>query len=164
MPSSIELPAIVETQDETYAFIHSVLPRAEMHAKLPSILQELHGALTAQGLPIQPWFAHYLSLSQGACEFESCLPVDSSFMPRGRVVQGIWPAGTVARTVYQGDYLGLPAAWAEFGRWIVEGGHVSASHIYERYVVNRHRTQNPTELRTELSWPLIRSTAKQEQA
>jgi effector-binding domain-containing protein len=150
----IEAPQIVHTDDEIYAFIHLQIPRAEMHAVLPATLQELFAAVKAQELPIKPWFAHHLTLSDGDFDFEACLPVDDSFIATGRVQCGLWPAGTVARTTYRGDYPGLPAAWDEFNRWIKQAGHTYAGHIYERYVGNQGNTKDPADYRTELSWPL----------
>lgn len=155
MPGRIDPPHIVETQDEPYAFIHLLIPRSQMHTMLRPTLLELHDAVTAQGLPIKPWFAHHLTLSDGDFDFETCLPVDQSFVATGRVQRGLWPAGTVARTVYQGDYPGLPAAWQEFNTWIRQNGHSSASHIYERYVGNQGTTKDPADFRTELSRPLL---------
>ncbi len=135
-----------------------------MHAILPAIFQELHTALTAQKLPIKPWFAHHLRLSDADFDFESCLPVDSTFVAEGRVQRGLWRAGRVARTVYQGDYFGLPAAWAGFRIWIDQSGYHRTADIYERYVVNQGSTKNVADFRTELSWPLVDAFSTKEQA
>ncbi len=160
----IEAPAIVQTEALPYAFIHLTIPRTEMHAVLPPTLTELFAAVKAQGLPIVPWFAHHLTLSEGDFDFETCIPVDSTFQPTGRVERGLWPAGTVAHTVYHGDYSGLSAAWHQLSGWIKQQGHAYAGHIYEHYIVNHGTTKNPAEFRTELSWPLIAPTKESEQA
>lgn len=153
--SMIAPPQIVHTEDLPYAFIHVTIPRTQMHAILPPTLTELFAAVKAQGLPIVPWFAHHLNLSEGDFDFEACIPVDASFVPTGRIQRGLWPAGTAARTIYQGDYPGLPDAWQEFGTWIKRNGHTSATHIYEHYIVNQGTTKNPADYRTELTWPLL---------
>ncbi len=160
----IEPPQIVYTEDLPYAFIQLTVPRPEMHAVLPRTLTELFAAVKAQGLPIVPWFAHHLTLSEGDFDFEACIPVPESFTPEGRIQRGLWPAGKVARTVYHGDYPGLPAAWHEFNTWIRSQGHPYAPHIYEHYLVNQGTTKNPAEYRTELSWPLLTPAAESEQA
>ncbi len=151
---NLDTPKIVQTEPLPYAFIHLKIPRAEMHAVLPPTLTELFAAVKAQGLPIVPWFAHHLTLDEGDFNFEACIPVNDSFTPTERVQRGLWPAGTVARTVYQGDYPGLPSAWHEFNGWIRQQGHAYAGHIYEHYIVNQGTTKNPAEFRTEMSWPL----------
>ena len=160
----IDPPAIVQTEALPYAFIHLTIPRTEMHAVLPPTLTELFAAVKAQGLPIVPWFAHHLTLSEGDFDFEACIPVDSSFVPVGRVQRGLWPAGNVARTTYHGDYPGLPNAWRQFSDWITQHGHARANHIYEHYVVHQGVTKMPAEFRTELSWPLIEPSKESEQA
>ena len=155
----IEAPRIVQTEDLSYVFIHLQIPRSEMHTVLPTTLHELFDAVKAQGLPIVPWFAHHLVLSDTHFDFEACIPVAASFTPKGRIQRGLWPAGTVARTVYQGDYPGLPAAWHELHTWIEQQGHPYATHIYEHYIVNQGTTKNSAEFRTELSWPLTSRTS-----
>jgi effector-binding domain-containing protein len=160
----IDTPQIVQTKDQPYAFIHLKIPRAEMHAVLPPTLNELFAAVKEQGLLIVPWFAHHLTLSDGYFDFEACIPVDTTFTPTGRVQRGLWPSGTVARTVYQGDYSGLPGAWREFNTWIRQQGHTYAGHIYEHYIVNQGTTKIPAEFRTEMSWPLITLATESEQA
>lgn len=160
----IDTPQIVQTEDERYAFIHVVIPRSEMHAVLPPTLRELFAAAEAQGLPIVPWFAHHLGLSDATFDFEVCLPVAETFVPAGRVGVGIWPAGPVARTFFHGDYPGLPAAWAEFGTWIEQRGHRRAGHLYERYTVHQGITKDRAAFVTELSWPLLTSTSESEHA
>ena len=107
----IETPKIVQTQDLSYAYIHLQIPRSEMHAVLRPTLTELFDAVKAQGLPIVPWFAHHLVLHDGDFDLEACIPVSGTFTPTARIQRDLWPAGTVARTTYQGDYPGLPTAW-----------------------------------------------------
>lgn len=148
-------PQILHVEAQPYAFVHLLIPRSAMHVELPPALGEVHAAVTAQGLPILPWFAHHLTLSDANFDFEVCLPVSASFLPTDRVSLGTWPAGTVARTTYRGNYPGLPDAWREFHRWIQDTGRPTATHIYEHYVGNRSNTQDPDQYRTELSWPLL---------
>jgi effector-binding domain-containing protein len=61
---------------------------------------------------------------------------------------------TVARTVYHGDYEGLPVAWAEFKEWIEANGHSCAVDLWERYLVGPESSDNPADWRTELNRPL----------
>ena len=158
----IDTPRIVHTEAEHYAFIPLQIPRSEIHAMLRPTLQELHDAVSAQGLPIKPWFAHHLTLSDGNFDFETCLPVDDSFAATGRVQLGLWTAAAVARTIYHGDYPGLPGAWQELNNWLKQAAHPYATHIYERYVGNQGNTKDPADYRTELSWPLIAKLSEEE--
>ncbi len=152
----IDEPRILESEEQHYAFIHLMVPRPQMPILLPSTLGELCTALSAQGVASTgPWFAHHLTLDDNDFDFEVCLPVAKPFNPVGTVQAGKWPAGRLARTIYHGDYPGLPAAWGEFSTWIKASGHVAASHIYERYTRGPVATPNIAEWTTELSWPLV---------
>jgi effector-binding domain-containing protein len=160
----IEPPRIVQTEPLPYAYIHLRIPRTDMQAILPPTLTELFATVKDQGLPIVPWFAHHLTLDDDHFDFEACIPVADSFVPAGRVQRGLWPAGTVARTVFHGDYPGLYAAWQELNAWIRQQGQPYAGHIYEHYIVNRGTTKDPAEYRTELTWPLTTPARESEQA
>ncbi len=164
MPDKIDAPRIVQTEDERYAFIHLVILRSEMHAVLPPVLHELFAAVKAQGLPVVPWFAHHLHLGGASFDFEACIPVAETFVAIDRVQASIWPAGTIARTLYRGDYPGLPAAWGEFGTWIEHGGYSRAHHLYERYTVHQGMTKDREAFVTELSWPLLPKASESEHA
>jgi effector-binding domain-containing protein len=68
---------------------------------------------------------------------------------------GIFPAVTVARTVYHGGYEGLGVAWSEFKAWVAESGHTPGPDIYECYSVGPESSSNPADWRTELRQPLL---------
>jgi effector-binding domain-containing protein len=61
----------------------------------------------------------------------------------------------VARTIYQGDYEGLGAAWGEFKAWIAANGHAVGPDLCESYPARPESSPNPADRRTELSQPLI---------
>jgi len=66
------------------------------------------------------------------------------------------PATTVARTVFQGPYEGLGAAWGEFDAWIVANGHTPGPDLWECYVAGPESSSDPASWRTELNRPLVR--------
>ena len=88
-------------------------------------------------------------------DFEICVPVTAPVTPTGRVRPKIFPAVTVARAVYCGDYERLGEAWGEFGAWITANGHSAGPDLYECYLVGPESSPNPGDWRTELSQPLI---------
>jgi effector-binding domain-containing protein len=88
--------------------------------------------------------------------FEIGVPVAAPVAAAGRVKPSRWPAETVARTVYHGDYEGLGPAWGEFQAWIAAEGHTSAPDLWECYVVGPESSPDPADWRTELTRPLIR--------
>ena len=133
------------------ARIHITIPREEIRSVMEPGLKEIMGVLVDQGVePSGPWFTHHFRLEPGIFDFEICVPVPSRIKTAGRVEAGEWPAMTVARTVYQGPYGGLAAAWKEFNDWVVSNGHTPAEDLWERYV-----SSPPLPPRTELNRPLV---------
>jgi effector-binding domain-containing protein len=89
-------------------------------------------------------------------DFEIGVPVATAIAPVGRVTPGELPAATVARTVYQGGFEGLGAAWGEFNAWITAEGHTPCPDLWECYVAGPESGPEPSSWRTELNRPLVR--------
>jgi effector-binding domain-containing protein len=112
-------------------------------------------ALTAQGLaPAGPFFSHHFRIDPEVWDFAIGVPVSGPVTPAGRVVPGELPAGTVARTVYQGSYEGLGEAWGELHTWLTGQGHPPAADLWECYVSGPESSPDPGQWRTELNKPL----------
>jgi effector-binding domain-containing protein len=84
------------------------------------------------------------------------VPVTAPVAAAGRVKPGQLPATTVARTVFQGAYEGLGAAWGEFDAWIVANGHTPGPDLWECYVAGPESSSDSASWRTELNRPLVR--------
>ncbi len=122
-----------------------------MHAGLA----ELTAALKAQGVaPTGPWFTHHLRRPTATFDYRICFPVNEDVRPEGRVEMGSLPPATVVRSVYSGDYTGLPAAWGEFIVWIEANKLETREDLWERYLVGSESSARPEEWRTELNRPL----------
>jgi effector-binding domain-containing protein len=152
----IETPHITQTTEQTTALIHFTVPREQISSVMGPGVAEVMAAISAQGIaPTGPWFTHHFRRPTDTFDFEICVPVSQPIAPDGRVVPGTWPAMKVARTIFQGNYSGLPAAWGEFQAWIADNGHKTAIDLWERYLINPDSTPNPADWRTELNRPLI---------
>ena len=152
----LDAPRIVQTADQLTAFIHLVVPRAEIQDVMGPGIREVLAAVAAQGLaPAGPWFTHHLRRPTDVFDFEICVPVSAPLTATGRVMPGLWPAMTVARTVYHGGYEGLAAAWGEFLAWVAAGGHAAGPDLWERYLSGPESSPDPTTWRTELNQPLL---------
>jgi uncharacterized protein YndB with AHSA1/START domain/effector-binding domain-containing protein len=152
----IDPPEIVATTERLAAAIHITVPRSEIRSVMGPGLGELMAAVKAQGVgPTGPWFTHHLAMNPKTFDFEICVPVSAPVAPVGRVTAAIFPAVTVARTVYRGDYERLGHAWGEFKAWIAEHGHAMGPDLYECYAVGPESSASPTEWRTELTQPLV---------
>ena len=138
------------------AFIHIVVPRAEVRTVMGPGLQELKAAVAAQGIDVTgPWFTHHRRMDGTTFDFEISLPVASPVAPAGRVQPGEWPAMKVIRTVYSGPFEQLGAAWGEFIASTAAAGHRTADDLWERYLVGPEATPDPAGWRTELTRRLI---------
>ncbi|MFP4539253.1 MAG: GyrI-like domain-containing protein [Dichotomicrobium sp.] len=157
----IEPPEIADTTAQRAAVIRLQIPRERIGVEMPAAIQELLDALSAQGqAPQGPLFAHHLKLSKTDCDVEVGFPVGAPIAPAGRVDNGAQPGGRVARTVYQGPYEDLPAAWDAFGQRLRSDGLASGEvcesveTLWERYLVGPETSDDPGDWRTELNLPL----------
>ena len=152
----IESPQITQTTARLAAVIHLTIPRSEIRFVMGPGLSEIMEAVKAQGIGhTGPWFTHHLKITPETFDFEICVPVTAPITSVGRVEPRTFPAVTVARTVYHGNYEGLAGAWGEFKAWIQANGHAAAPDLYECYPVGPDSCSNPADWRTELSQPLV---------
>ncbi len=118
-------------------------------------ISELMAAVAAQGItPSGPWFDHHFRMDPDTFDFEIGVPVATPVTAAGRMQPGQLPATKVARTVFHGDYEGLPAAWGEFDAWIAAEGHTPGADLWECYVAGPESSPDPAAWRTELNRPL----------
>jgi effector-binding domain-containing protein len=151
----IEDPQIAELDGTRTAFIRITVPREQMPEVFGPAVEELVSTLTAQGVEISgPLFAHHLAMDPQTFDFEAGFPVAGPVAATGRVQPGERPNVRVARTVYQGPYEGLPAAWSEFHDWVDKSGLDWVQDIWECYVVGPQSDSDPANWRTELNRPL----------
>ena len=151
----IDDPQITTSDHHVAAVIHMRIPRAEMMAQFGPAVEELFRILARQGIqPKGPVFAHHLRMDAATFDFELGVPVTEKVRAEGRMKPGELPATRVARTVYSGDYAGLPEAWRSFDRWMKQQGLVQADDLWEVYAVGPDKTPDPSGWRTELNRPL----------
>jgi len=151
----IDPPVIVTTEPLHYAALRQTCPTDQISQVMGSGIAEVVAALKAQDRnPSGAWFTHHFHRPVETFDFEICFPVAEAIAPHGRVTPGIWPAMTVARTIYHGNYSGLPHAWPELEKWMKAENHPQGTEFWERYLVNPNDSPDPEEWRTELNWPL----------
>lgn len=154
----IEAPHLTHTNALHTAIIPLVIPRDEMEKVFGACVGELIAAMAAQGsAPAGPLFTHHLEITPEFFNFEMGFPVSTPVVAAGRMKPGQWPAMKAARTVYQGPYEGLPAAWGEFMDWMETHGHQQAPDLWECYLTNPDSEPDPAKWRTELNRPLMES-------
>jgi effector-binding domain-containing protein len=151
----IETPQIVHTEPLHYAAVRRSCPVAEIGRIIQAGVKEVTVALQAQKVaPSGPWFTHHYCKPLEKFDLEICFAVSAPIQPHGEVYSAVWPAMDVARTVFHGNYAGLPGAWGELDKWMqaqdLRGGH----EFWERYTVNPSSGAAPEDWRTELNWPV----------
>jgi effector-binding domain-containing protein len=152
----LDTPRIIRTPEQLTAVIHITVPRERIKEVMGPGIGEVGAALVAQGIkPAGPWFTFHMRRPTDTFDFEVGIPVATPVTAVGRVRTGQLPAATVAHAVYQGDYEGLAAAWAELHAWISAHGHTPATHLWECYAVGPESTSDPAAWRTELYRPLM---------
>lgn len=152
----IETPRIVQTIAQLTAVIPVTVARNEIRTVMGPGISELMATVAAQGIaPAGPWFTHHLRTDPQVFDFEISVPVTSPVQTKGRVRPGLWPVMKVVRTVYQGPYEGMGAAWGEFDAWIQAQGLKTGQDFWEVYVAGPESGADPKLWRTEFSRRLL---------
>ncbi len=152
----IDEPKIVQTEPQHTAVMHLTIPREKIREVMDPGLSEVMAAVAAQGMsPSGSWFTHHFSMHPEIFDFEVGVPVAKPVTASGRVRPSQLPAIKAARTVFQGDYEGLEAAWAEFDAWIQSHGHKPRPDLIETYLLGPETNPDPGHWRTELTRPLF---------
>ncbi|HEY8034263.1 MAG TPA: GyrI-like domain-containing protein [Methylobacter sp.] len=151
----IDTPQLIQTEEQLTAVIHLTVPRAEISNVMGPAIAEIMSAIAAQGAAITgPCFSYHQKRPTDIFDFEVGFPVSQPITPTGRVKMNKLPAVKVVRTIYQGGYEGLGAAWCEFCKWIeAEGLNVQES-LWECYLTDPDSNPDPDTWRTELNRPL----------
>jgi effector-binding domain-containing protein len=118
-------------------------------------LRELRQVLADEGIArTGVWLTHHFKIPDQTFDFDISLPVDTDVTPQGRVSPGELRATRLARTVYHGDYAGLPHGWGAFLNWIRAENLTMAGDFWEVYSLGPDDSTNPTDWRKELNCPL----------
>jgi len=64
------------------------------------------------------------------------------------------PGAWVAVLVHSGDYASVADTYRTLGAWVARNAEPSGGRIRGWYVVSRLETDTPSELRTEVAWPI----------
>lgn len=152
----IDKPYVLKTEAHKAGVIRMTVARHLIREVMGAGLDELLAALTEQNVPATgPWYTHHFGVQPDTFDFEIGVPVDEIVFPAGRVKAGAFMGGTVARTIFHGDYEGLAGAWGQLDAWIASRKLKPATDFWEVYAVGPQADPNPTHWRTELSRPLI---------
>jgi DNA-binding transcriptional MerR regulator len=79
--------------------------------------------------------------------------------PSGRIEATQLPAAELAVTVHHGSHDDIDVTYGRLGAWVVEHALAVAGPIQETYHVGPRDTDQPSEWRTEIGWPIFRVAA-----
>lgn len=151
----LETPKIMQTDEQLTAVIHLTIPRAEISEVMGPAIAEIMSTIAAQGVTLaDPCFSYHQQRPSDRFDFEVGFPVSRPITPAGRVKMSKLPAAKVVRTIYQGGYEGLGAAWGEFCAWIEAEGLNAQDSLWECYLSGPELNPDPDTWRTELNRPL----------
>lgn len=153
----IDTPEIVLSQKRDIAVIPLEIARDEMQRAFGDAVKELMETLARQGIsPSGALLARYFEITRDGFDFEVGVPVAENVETEGRVMASSLPEAKVARTVHHGDYEALPGAWEALGAWMEDRGLPRETGGWETYIVGPDATDEASEWKTELCWPIER--------
>jgi effector-binding domain-containing protein len=135
----------------------------DAEAWLTAAFAELTEALSAQGVePEGPAGALYadefFEVSTG--DVVAFVPIAADAASRveqsGRVQRFDVPAADLAITMHHGPFSEIDRTYGALGSYVAEHARVVEGPIREHYLVTADETDDPTEYRTEVCWPVAR--------
>ncbi len=153
-------PEIVVLEETTTAVIRAVVPMVELRGFFDRSFTTLFRVVAAQGVtPAGAAFGLYRGEPADPVDLEVGFATDRPVRPDGEVEPGSLPAGRVARLIHEGGFDGLGSSWQKLQSWIVEQGLIPGGVLWEVYLVEPSPDMDPTDLRTELNWPVVDGNA-----
>jgi effector-binding domain-containing protein len=161
-------PEILELDAQPTVAVRVIQPMKELDLSaafdrnVPLVAARIQGSGGAIGGPA---FARYHRFGPDVVDVEIGFPVDGAptDLPaladceQGEAGRSELPGGPVARAIHVGPYDGLGSTYDELHEWIhAQPGYDDGPGAWESYVDDPGST-DAAELRTEISWPLVRT-------
>lgn len=146
-------PQIVDSPEVATAAIRLLIPSNEIAEHMDDAVMELVEAILDQDVEFAgPMVALHFRRPTTTFDCELAFPIASPIDEVGRVVNSRLPSVKVVRTVYQGPYEGLAAAWGDLQAWMAANAVVGTEMFMERYLTNPDVVEDPAQYQTELNW------------
>jgi len=140
-----------EVPDQPILSIRQRLPTADMPGFVGQCYQEMYGHLGELGVESTGApFVIYHAFGPGDVDAEVAVPVPFAVAESGRMASRVLPGGTVARTLHQGPYNELGAAYTELTEWVGDHGFEVTGPARERYLNEPGPDVAPADYLTEI--------------
>jgi effector-binding domain-containing protein len=137
---------------DSVSFVDAVQWLTEAYAELVTVVGTC--GLTATG----PSGGLYSSefFEEGVGDVAIFVPVAEELGAVGRVKPYEVPAADLAVVMHHGPLMDLDQSYGRLGTFVSERGIGADGPIRELYLVTAAETSDPSELRTEVGWPIVR--------
>ncbi|PKW16049.1 effector-binding domain-containing protein [Saccharopolyspora spinosa] len=137
------------------AVVRGVVPMAGLRDFFDASFGALARTIEAQRITmLSPAFGLYHGVPGESLDLEVGFVTDRAVRPEAGVVVGSLPGGPVARLTHCGSFDGLGSSWERLRSWVRERGLSVGEDRWETYVTQPSPDMDPSDLRTELNWPL----------
>jgi effector-binding domain-containing protein len=155
-------PELVNLDPATTAVIRSVVPVAGLRDFFDDSFRTLAQVLAAQRVnAMSPAFGLYRGTPGETLDLEVGFVTDRPVQPADGIIAGSLPGGRAGRLTHSGSFDGLGSSWQRLETWIQAQGLSLRPERWESYVTRPSPEMNPRDLRTDLTWPLARTTAQE---
>lgn len=164
-PASVEL-TVRTAPALTVGAVRGTVDRSEVLHWYSDAMAELRRALVAQNLvPTGPPGGLYDNelFTEDRGEALVYVPV-SGLAPTGRALQQVLPAVDLAVTVHAGPHDDIDLTYGTLGRWVSAHALAIAGPVRETYLVGPVDTPDSSRWRTEIGWPIFRTSGDPERA
>jgi effector-binding domain-containing protein len=157
-PARIELRTVPAV---TAAVITGVVDAEESAAWLQGALGELRAVLTARDLPASGaaggiYADEVFTRHRGQATI--FVPCAGPVRPTGRVTSAQVPAAELAVIEYRGAPAGVDRAYGALATYVARHALAVDGPIREYYLAGQHDTADASQWRTEIGWPVFRTS------
>lgn len=136
------------------------------HARLPEFLNaayaELEACAAASGLAVTgPSLAEYPSHVAEVEQVAALIPVSGPGTVTGRVRNRRLGRALCAVAVHHGAYEAFDETYGQLGAWVARNASDAGGAVIERYLVDPCAAARPADLRTEIWWPVLAASTKE---
>jgi effector-binding domain-containing protein len=148
-------PVLLTLTPRKAAIVRIEVPVTQLGEAIGTAIGEITSAIAASSLfPIGGPFTHYLRWDGEMVIADVGFPVTGDIVPRGRVVRGALPGGTVASALHVGPYGTIGDTYGRMKAWIRARGSEPGPTMWEVYRRGPSVEPDPAAWQTEVCWPV----------